>query len=168
MCVSHSLCVSPGLPPRLARRSCEWCLQCAGIDVGTPWADVRVRVRVRARAYARVCADMGADHLDGILNTTAGNLQAATYHDYWNDCLDNAPPLGSIMDPACIDARVAAVVDKYGSVVRRHATPLWLTEGALHSNSGVGSQSSVVNSPCPFQNVAPSRRVQISSPIGDL
>ena len=85
--------------------------------------------------------DMSAEHLDAILNGTAPNgaLAAASYHDYWDECSggeERPPPAGLALNVSCIDARIQAVVDKYGPSCSAHRTPLWLTEGALHSNSG--------------------------------
>ena len=50
---------------------------------------------------------------------------------------------GLVLNVTCIDARIAAVVAKFGPTTARHRVGLWLTEGALHASSGVNGLTNV-------------------------
>ena len=91
--------------------------------------------------------DMSAEHVDAILNASADVMEALSYHDYWNVCVDDVQQAWRVgnstlaLNVSCIDARVSNVKHKYGPSTSAHSTALWLTEGALHANSGVAGMS---------------------------
>jgi len=93
--------------------------------------------------------DMSAEHLDGILSAGGAEaMVAATYHDYWDSCIDhqNASTLaaaGLALNVTCLDARMAATVSKFAPTTDKHQVGLWLTEGALHASSGVDGLTNV-------------------------
>ena len=78
-----------------------------------------------------------ATNVDEILNATKGAMTAVTYHDYWNSCADGSIPAGLVLNTTCIDEQVSLAVGTLEGVASKHGVPLWLSEGALHSNSGV-------------------------------
>jgi heparanase 1 len=86
--------------------------------------------------------DMSAAHLEAILSAGGAEaMHAATYHDYWNECIDtyaaSAAAAGVALNASCIDDRVAAAVNRFGPTTTKYGVGLWVGEGALHASSGV-------------------------------
>ena len=95
--------------------------------------------------------DMSATHLEGIL--AAGGAEAmvaATFHDYQDSCADkwaaSARTAGVVLNVSCMDAWMAGAVARFGPSTTKHSVDLWLTESALHANSGVDGLTNVFRS----------------------
>ena len=81
--------------------------------------------------------DMGANHLDAILNVTGDTMVASSFHDYQNECFDGFTGAGLLANTSCFTNRVTALKAKLEGVVERHGNALWCSECGPHSNSGV-------------------------------
>lgn len=69
------------------------------------------------------CDDMSPDYLGALVNTSGHVMHAATYHDYWNDCVTSPNPQVTL-NTTCIDDRIASV------------SPLLLMHQSDRSSSG--------------------------------
>ena len=90
--------------------------------------------------------DMGASHLDAILNVTNGVMIGSSFHDYNNPCFDAYAGTELLANTSCFSDRVAAVKARFDPVVNRHHNELWCTECGPHASSGVNGLTNTYTS----------------------